>query len=680
MMTTAFKNYSATLMSLLVLVACSNAEFSSDNKIRKRAALQADSNPAISQDFSTGGYASTEHFEFSASNSLVAKDVKLENSYSDQSREFTQIDRPMLTKLHKQGAAGTAITEAFNQGTSGVVDILVVIDNSGSMAEEQLNLSTKLGPLLQEIANTDWQISVITTDAANECSRALISKGQANAAALFSTAISAGVSGSGDEEGIYRARQGLECTIMGKSWLRPNSSLAVLWVTDEDNCSDGSTCPAARAFAADPNYVKLSTVFNGRVIGTNARFYGIYRIPGDATCTTAPAAGADYHQLVTGSNGAFGSICANDYTPTLQAISKNIASTLKAQFTLKDTPDAGSLVVKVNDVQKTAGFTVTGTTLTFTDVPPANAKIDVTYTSGRQPQLKEFAIDEKPAAGTLSVLVNMVEVKAGFKVEANPDRIVFEAEPAPSADIRVMFRRDMPLLRDFAMPGINPVGGSMKVFVSDVETKDFTYDAAAKSIRLGSAPIDLAKIKASFKNLNGPVLTYPFTVTDPTIQDLRAIDKDTKSPIRITYKDGNLDVNQDDHKEGRVVTVTYKTVDSYKSQIRLARTPVLGSVVLDASPADCTIDQGISVVGDVLEVNCSIDDLADFSGSYQYDLELQTSFTLQNVRNPEEGSWVVLVEGALRTDYVREGKTITFDAAALPRRGTVTVTFTPGGK
>ena len=51
----------------------------------------------------------------------------------------------------------------------------MVIDNSGSMFEEQVLLSTRLNPLLEHIGDTDWQIAIATTDS-RDCIKKIIDK------------------------------------------------------------------------------------------------------------------------------------------------------------------------------------------------------------------------------------------------------------------------------------------------------------------------------------------------------------------------------------------------------------------------------------------------------------------------------------------------------------------------
>lgn len=57
-------------------------------------------------------------------------------------------------------------TDVFRQNQERAVDLLVVVDNSGSMVEEQDSLARNFDSLIQafSIANVSWQIGVTTTD------------------------------------------------------------------------------------------------------------------------------------------------------------------------------------------------------------------------------------------------------------------------------------------------------------------------------------------------------------------------------------------------------------------------------------------------------------------------------------------------------------------------------------
>ncbi|MBC7660110.1 MAG: hypothetical protein H7249_10405 [Chitinophagaceae bacterium] len=132
---------------------------------------------------------------------------------------FNQLNRPVYTEVFPQSSQLQDLSESFQQNStaSGILDLLLVIDNSGSMTEEQQNLSSKLSPLLYYLKDSDWRIGVVTTDPKDGCLRGLISKGDANSSELFTNAVNAGIKGSGNERGILQAVAGLkgECNPSG---------------------------------------------------------------------------------------------------------------------------------------------------------------------------------------------------------------------------------------------------------------------------------------------------------------------------------------------------------------------------------------------------------------------------------------------------------------------------------
>lgn len=70
-------------------------------------------------------------------------------------------------------------TDTFQQDAANAVDLLVVIDNSCSMVEEQDNLARNFDALLQQFvdAGVDWQIGVATTDVEDENERGQLQGG-----------------------------------------------------------------------------------------------------------------------------------------------------------------------------------------------------------------------------------------------------------------------------------------------------------------------------------------------------------------------------------------------------------------------------------------------------------------------------------------------------------------------
>jgi hypothetical protein len=288
------------------------------------------------------------------------------------------------------------VSEVFVQeGMRGAADILIVIDNSDSMREEQDNLSTKLNDLLVQVKDSDWQIGVVTTSVTTNrnvdtCSISMIKPSDSNFETKFKRAVTPGVKGQALEQGIRQAVNGLRCT--EKPWVRPNSTVAVLIVSDEDNCSNGRGCndqpSKTEQYLID--YVEKDM---GRTVGVNAGFYGIFSPPA-SRCFEALNDANQYQRLVNyQSNGNinYGKICDASYKETLQRISKNIATLLVNKFILKAVPDEGSVVVSGlkgdGDPIEADDYVLAGSTLSFKpgSEPALKSSIGVNYRVTKAP-------------------------------------------------------------------------------------------------------------------------------------------------------------------------------------------------------------------------------------------------------------------------------------------------------
>ncbi len=85
----------------------------------------------------------------------------------------------LLIACNDQGFTEQTKVDVFRQEARNSVDLLVVIDNSCSMVEEQENLASNFNALLQtfETADVDWQLGVTTTDTEDPHFRGLLMGG-----------------------------------------------------------------------------------------------------------------------------------------------------------------------------------------------------------------------------------------------------------------------------------------------------------------------------------------------------------------------------------------------------------------------------------------------------------------------------------------------------------------------
>lgn len=195
------------------------------------------------------------------------------------------------------------------------VDVLVVIDNSGSMAYEQMNMAQRFSGFINQLDayGLDWNIGIITTDVSKDAdlkdgrlvnfrdsinnppiaNKLWLSKSNtslAEASSLFAATIQRQVSeGSGYEQGIKASYRLIERLNAGEyaGFIRADAAFSVIVVTDDDESpsdkAPGTTGYIAPELRNDPSewYKIVKSVLGGL---KNVSFNSIIVKPNDQAC------------------------------------------------------------------------------------------------------------------------------------------------------------------------------------------------------------------------------------------------------------------------------------------------------------------------------------------------------------------------------------------------------------
>lgn len=421
-----------------------------------------------------------------------------------QTRDFVQDTRETRQVQVKQGSSGSNNNQAYNVTAMGIVDIVVVVDNSGSMKEEQTNLSSRMSPLLSAIRESDWKMVVVSTDANNEYFRGPISKSTFNAENVFANYVmNAGVNGSGLERPIKRAVDALSWRpFLSGSWLRPNSTVAVVILTDEDNCHIDNEKGYGCSGFTDANGTYLTNYLSSiRTLGTDARVYGIFWHPSQTQgqCSTALKQANTVADVVQRSGGTWGSICDADYSATLSKISNDVAKILKADFVLNATPDAGTFKMTVNG-QPWTDYRLTGRQVNFTRNPPVGAAVRVEFRSGASGVVtNRFDIPEAPAEGVINATVGGQSV-GNVSYDASSGKAVFSNMPPDGSTILMSYKVNSPLQSIFE---IAPDADTrfLKVMINGavVDKSTYSYDSGSGAITFKVPPPESSKIRVEWR-------------------------------------------------------------------------------------------------------------------------------------------------------------------------------------
>lgn len=612
--------------------------------------------------------------EFDINQQVVHEYFSMSDITQEASIRHQQRERSLRTEVFGQGSEQQSASESFQQteNGSGVLDIVVVIDNSGSMREEQANLASKMMPLLSYVADSDWRIAVVTTDPGDGCLRALINKGDPNYAQAFSQAIRAGTSGSGNERGILQSVNALKMSCQNsQQWIRSNSTIAVLFVSDEDNCSNGFMCYGAAW--ESPQYL-LNYLRDIRELGVNARVYGLIWHPSQdqRQCPTALHQGYAYAEAIDASEGQWGSICDNDYSATLSAISQDLSAILKSQFALQYPPYYSSVQVYVNGALQKNGYQVIGNVVEFEEPPPAGSAIKIDYEFTTDPPKKSFRLYGHPADGSVEVYLDGVASQS-FHYDANQRIVSFDRAPMVR-EIKVVYRQGAQLEKNFLVEKfLDPA--KIQVLVDAVlkDPSQYFYESSTGLIRFHEAPTDGATIEIRYDQILGPRLRYPAFVPEEVGDAFDVFDALTMMPMNFQLDGRDLVFAPADHLRGRRLMIRYNNPFADQRIIDLGWEAVAGSFrVWGTASGEC---ERIRVIGTQLDLsNCGFNDSEHVWLEFAYIAEHVQEFVLDGAdfELNESHQLEVTVNGKVSEDFQVNGKVLSFNQP-LPLHAEVNV-------
>ena len=261
----------------------------------------------------------------------------------------------------------TTTTDTFQQPALRKVDILLVVDNSGSMKEEQDKLARNFEAFIQSFAVSaiDYHIGVVTTDLDNQTEAGhlqgdvkIIANQTEDAESIFSENVRVGTRGSGLEMGFEAAKLALSeplVSTVNAGFSRPTASLSLVFVSDENDMSPGSVDDYLNDFAelkGDAAYRDHSLMNVSALVGDVPYGCQAEDEAGEAS------AGTRYVDAAVKTEGVYASICSRDFAPIVQALGLDISG-LEDEFPLTRCPKTETLNVIVEGRVETQGTAFT---------------------------------------------------------------------------------------------------------------------------------------------------------------------------------------------------------------------------------------------------------------------------------------------------------------------------------
>ncbi len=256
--------------------------------------------------------------------------------------------------------------DVFYQLDAGAVDVLLVVDNSGSMQPYQEKLSTNFDQFLTYFieGDVDYHIGVVTTTvgeaqpygSCTEDDVAAIPPGgelvegtyigadTPDASEVFSRLVQVGTCGSGYEMGLESAYLAVtEPLVSGANagFIRDEAYFSIIFVSDEQDSSPLPVADYINAFR-DVKGQRNRDIFNASALVVSDT---------DACTAAQVASGADegtrYVDVAQQTGGVLGNICADDFGDIVTELSL-ASSRLTDTFYLSKMPAPATLVVGVN--------------------------------------------------------------------------------------------------------------------------------------------------------------------------------------------------------------------------------------------------------------------------------------------------------------------------------------------
>lgn len=253
--------------------------------------------------------------------------------------------------------------EEFDQAPSNEVDILWVIDNSVSMANEQASVAAGAEDFLARLETTDmdFHLGVINTDMdeTNPNAGVLIGNpavitsdcrldgdsSDCTYADQFRARVLQGTSGSDQEKGLQAAVAAVTAPLAdtrNAGFLREDALLNIVILSDENDCSDGGRL-GSEATGADcydrwelltPVADLVQDLREAKDDSSRIKMSGIVGMEQEISCDQA-VPGSRYWDAIALMGGVRADICESDYSPIMDALGE-IASGIQTIFQLEN--------------------------------------------------------------------------------------------------------------------------------------------------------------------------------------------------------------------------------------------------------------------------------------------------------------------------------------------------------
>jgi len=282
---------------------------------------------------------------------------------------YEEVEVPVYIEVEVPTDPGEIWIDSFVQPQSvDGVDILWVIDTSGSMNRYDEQLLAGIGAMLSALPESGWRLAMMTNDpsyASIESQFPLVPGDDiADAESMYYNM------GRGHrEEGFDASYEYLVNNTYAQTWLRYDAALLVVFVSDEEEQSDDHF-PTVDGFVSWYQGLRSGSVFLSSIVNLD---------PSESLCNTSSAHTGDrYIEATNHFAGQIVDVCSEDWSAGVV----DAASRLEPHedITLTHEPIEESIRVFINgSLNYDWTYSSSDNTIYFTVVPSANDLVEVGY-------------------------------------------------------------------------------------------------------------------------------------------------------------------------------------------------------------------------------------------------------------------------------------------------------------
>ena len=284
---------------------------------------------------------------------------------------YIEVEVPVYIGDTAEPDPGRIWVDSFTQhmSTDGI-DILWVIDRSGSMGRYNAELLAGVEAMLLALPVSDWRLVMISADPARSVTSTefpLVPGDDIDdAAAMLSTLTSAPW-----EEGFNSVYDYINHNPYSSTWMRPDAGLLVVFVSDEEEQSDVEY-PIPANFISWYGALRMGSVFMASIVNVAEV---------DSVCDhyfSSIDVGNRYMEAARSLGGVVVDICSEDWSPGVTDATHSIEPVEDIELTHK--AEADSIRVFINGfLNHDWYYSETTNIVHFTTMPSAGQLVEIGY-------------------------------------------------------------------------------------------------------------------------------------------------------------------------------------------------------------------------------------------------------------------------------------------------------------